>query len=196
MQFKVTKDSISETLWNSASRITTPSIVCSKNGSTYYIPLFEGNTGNEVTYGDYIYTLGRFTVGSKHAAISRVEANHKPSITVDSYPNRILNDRIPEANSLKFTVYDEDNDNLTVTISCLQNSPTSGSYQNYSWIPIKTYNNVSSGTQISFSGTVLESNASGYNGLDDYVLRISAEDPKGGSTLSSMINIGKLIVDL
>lgn len=74
MEFKVTKNSISETLWNSASRITTPSIVCSKNGSTYYIPLFEGNTGNEVTYGDYIYTLGRFSVGSKHAAVSRADA--------------------------------------------------------------------------------------------------------------------------
>lgn len=73
MNFKISKNGIEESFWNSTEKITTPSLAVSKNGSKYYIPLFEGNTGNEVTYSDYIYTLGKFSVGSKHAVVSRAD---------------------------------------------------------------------------------------------------------------------------
>lgn len=191
MEFKITNNSTTETLWNSSSRITSPSIVCSKNGSTYYIPLFEGSYGSQITYGDYTYTLGRFKAGSKRAPVSRALSNHNPYVTVNSYPRGISNNKIGETNSLKFTVYDADNDNLTVTISCLQNSPSPGNAHNFSLIPIQTYNNISSGSTLSYSGTVLESNAGGYSGLGDYALQISVKDSKGGSGLSSYINIAK-----
>ena len=181
----------SNSLLTLTSRITTPSIHIQKDGNHWYVPLFSGSKGSVIQSGDYNYSLGGLNVGSYRAAIGREVANHSPSIKILSYPSGISGGVIGETNSLKFTVYDIDNDNLTVTISCLQNSPTPGSPHNFSSIPIKTYNNISDGTQISFSGTVLESNAGGYSGLGDYVLQISVKDSKGGSTLSSRINIAK-----
>lgn len=108
MNFKISKNGIEESFWNSTEKITTPSLAVSKNGSKYYIPLFEGNTGNEVTYGDYIYTLSsRFKIGSKKPALLRVIANHSPSVQILSYPSGISGGVIGETNSLKSAYYYE-----------------------------------------------------------------------------------------
>ena len=191
MNFKISKNGIEESFWNSTEKITTPSLAVSKNGSKYYIPLFE-TSGSEITYGDYIYTLSsRFKIGSKKPALSRVIANHSPSVQILSYPSGISGGIIGETNSLKFTVSDIDNDLLTVKIYCTQNNPTAGSEHNFYETAIKTYENVSSGTTLSFSGNVPESGANGYSSMGDYVLRVEATDSKGASVNSDYINIYK-----
>ena len=191
MNFKISKNGIEESFWNSTEKITTPSLAVSKNGSKYYIPLFE-TSGSEITYGDYIYTLSsRFKIGSKKPALSRVIANHSPSVQILSYPSGISGGVIGETNSLRFTVIDIDNDLLTVKIYCTQNNPTPGSAYNFYETAIKTYENVSAGTTISFSGYVPESGANGYTNMGDYVLRVEVTDSKGASTTSNYIHIYK-----
>lgn len=191
MDFTVSKNGITESLWNSSERITTPSIICSKNGSTYYIPLFSGDENAVITYNSYNYKLGKFKVSNLRAAISREVANHSPSVQILSYPSGITGGVIGETNSLKFTVTDIDNDLLTVKIYCTQNNPTPGSAHNFYQTAIKTYENVSSGTTISFSGYVPESGANGYSNAGDYILSVGVTDSKGASVNSDYINIYK-----
>lgn len=191
MNFTVSKNGITESLWNSSERITTPSIICSKNGSTYYIPLFSGDENAVITYNSYNYKLGKFKVSNLRAAISREVANHSPSVQILSYPSGITGGVIGETNSLRFTVTDIDNDLLTVKIYCTQNNPTPGSAHNFYQTAIKTYENVSSGTTISFSGYVPESGANGYSNAGDYILRVEVIDSKGASVNSDYINIYK-----
>ena len=191
MDFTVSKNGITESLWNSSERITTPSIICSKNGSTYYIPLFSGDENAVITYNSYNYKLGKFKVSNLRAAISREVANHSPSVQILSYPSGITGGVIGSNNSLKFTVTDIDNDLLTVKIYCTQNNPTPGSAHNFYQTAIKTYENVSSGTTISFSGYVPESGANGYSNAGDYILRVEVIDSKGASVNSDYINIYK-----
>ena len=191
MDFTVSKNGITESLWNSSERITTPSIICSKNGSTYYIPLFSGDENAVITYNSYNYKLGKFKVSNLRAAISRETANHSPDIQILSYPTGITRGVIGETNSLRFTVSDIDNDPLTVDIYCTQNAPTPGSPFNFYQTAIKTYENVSSGTTISFSGYVPESGANGYSNAGDYILRVKVTDSKGASVNSDYINIYK-----
>ena len=191
MDFTVSKNGITESLWNSSERITTPSIICSKNGSTYYIPLFSGDENAVITYNSYNYKLGKFKVSNLRAAIIRETANHSPDIQILSYPTGITRGVIGETNSLRFTVSDIDNDPLTVDIYCTQNAPTPGSPFNFYQTAIKTYENVSSGTTISFSGYVPESGANGYSNAGDYILRVKVTDSKGASVNSDYINIYK-----
>lgn len=194
MNFTVSKNGITESLWNSSERITTPSIVCSKNGSTFYIPLFSGDENAVITYNNYNYKLGKFKFSNLRAAISRESAsldNHIPDIQILSYPSGISGGIIGETNSLKFTVSDIDNDLLTVKILCTRNNSTPSSEHNFYETAIKTYENVSSGTTISFSGYVPESGANGYSNMGDYVLRIEVTDSKGASVNSDYINIYK-----
>ena len=194
MDFVVSKNGYTEKLWNSSERITTPSIVCSKNGSTFYIPLFNGDENAVITYNNYNYKLGKFKISNLRVAISRESAsldNHSPNIQILSYPSGISGGIIGETNSLKFTVSDIDNDLLTVKIYCTQNNPTPGSEHNFYETAIKTYENVSSGTTISFSGYVPESGANGYSNMGDYVLRVEVTDSKGASVNSDYINIYK-----
>jgi hypothetical protein len=191
MNFKISKNGIEESFWNSIEKITTPSLAVSKNGSKYYIPLFE-TSGSEITYGDYIYTLSsRFKIGSKKPALSRVIANHSPDVQILSYPSGISGGVIGSTNSLTFTVTDIDNDPLTVKIMYTQNAPTSGQAHAFTEADLKTYENVSSGTTISFSGYVPESGANGYSNAGDYILRVKVTDSKGVSVSSGYINIYK-----
>ena len=194
MDFVVSKNGYTEKLWNSPERITTPSIVCSKNGSTFYIPLFNGDENAVITYNNYNYKLGKFKISNLRVAISRESAsldNHSPNIQILSYPSGISGGIIGETNSLKFTVSDIDNDLLTVKIYCTRNNSTPSSEHNFYETVIKTYENVSSGTTISFSGYVPESGANGYSNMGDYVLRVEVTDSKGASTNSDYINIYK-----
>ena len=194
MDFVVSKNGYTEKLWNSPERITTPSIVCSKNGSTFYIPLFNGDENAVITYNNYNYKLGKFKISNLRVAISRESAsldNHSPNIQILSYPSGISGGIIGETNSLKFTVSDIDNDLLTVKIYCTRNNSTPGSEYNFYQTVIKTYENVSSGTTLSFSGYVPESGANGYSNMGDYVLRVEVTDSKGASTNSDYINIYK-----
>jgi hypothetical protein len=191
MNFKISKNGIEESFWNSIEKITTPSLAVSKNGSKYYIPLFE-TSSSEITYGDYIYTLSsRFKIGSKKPALSRVIANHSPDVQILSYPSGISGGVIGSTNSLTFTVTDIDNDPLTVKIMYTQNAPTSGQAHAFTEADLKTYENVSSGTTISFSGYVPESGANGYSNAGDYILRVKVTDSKGVSVSSGYINIYK-----
>ena len=194
MNFTVSKNGITESLWNSSERITTPSIICSKNGSTFYIPLFNGDENDVITYNNYNYKLGKFKFSNLRAAISRENVsldNHIPNIQILSYPSGISGGIIGETNSLKFTVSDIDNDLLTVKILCTRNNPSPSSEHNFYETAIKTYENVSSGTTISFSGYVPESGANGYSSMGDYVLRVEVADSKGASVNSDYINIYK-----
>ena len=194
MNFTVSKNGITESLWNSSERITTPSIICSKNGSTYYIPLFNGDENAVITYNNYNYKLGKFKISNLRAAIGRESAsldNHIPNIQILSYPSGISGGIIGETNSLKFTVSDIDNDLLTVKILCTRNNPSPSSEHNFYQTAIKTYENVSSGSTISFSGYVPESGANGYSNMGDYVLRVEVTDSKGASVNSDYINIYK-----
>lgn len=194
MDFVVSKNGYTEKLWNSPERITTPSIVCSKNGSTFYIPLFNGDENAVITYNNYSYKLGKFKISNLRVAISRESAsldNHSPNIQILSYPSGISGGIIGETNSLKFTVSDIDNDLLTVKIYCTRNNSTPGPEHNFYETAIKTYENVSSGTTISFSGYVPESGANGYSNMGDYVLRVEVTDSKGASANSDYINIYK-----
>lgn len=194
MNFTVSKNGITESLWNSSERITTPSIICSKNGSTFYIPLFSGDENAVITYNNYNYKLGKFKISNLRAAVGRENAsldNHIPNIQILSYPSGISGGIIGETNSLKFTVSDIDNDRLTVKILCTRNNPTAGSEHNFYETVIKTYENVSSGTTISFSGYVPESGANGYSNMGDYVLRVEVTDSKDASVNSDYINIYK-----
>lgn len=194
MDFVVSKNGYTEKLWNSSERITTPSIICSKNGSTYYIPLFSGDENAVITYNNYNYKLGKFKILNLRTAVGRESAsldNHSPNIQILSYPSGISGGIIGSTNSLKFSVSDIDNDLLTVKIYCTQNSPTPGSEYNFYQTAIKTYENVSSGTTISFSGYVPESEANGYSSMGDYVLRVEVTDSKGASVNSDYINIYK-----
>lgn len=93
--------------------------------------------------------------------------------------------------TLRFTVTDIDNDLLTVKIYCTQNNPTPDSPYNFYQTAIKTYENVSSGSTISFSGYVPESGANGYSNVGDYMLRVEVIDSKGASVSSDYINIHK-----
>ena len=156
-----------------------------------YIPLFRGNINSTVDYDRWRYTLGALKVGDYRAAVSRTSINHSPGIQILSYPSGITGGVIGEANSVRFTVTDIDNDLLTVKIYCTQNNPTSGSPYNFYQTAIKTYENVSSGSTISFSGYVPESGANGYYNMGDYILQIYVTDLKGGSIRSNYINIHK-----
>jgi len=156
-----------------------------------YIPLFRGNINSTVDYDGWRYTLGALKVGDYRAAVSRTFINHSPGIQILSYPSGITGGVIGEANSLRFTVTDIDNDLLTVNIYCTRNNPTPGSPYNFYETAIKTYKNVSSGSTISFSGYVPESGASGYSGAGDYMLRVKVIDSKGASVSSDYINIHK-----
>ena len=173
----------------SADRITTPSLIIHDAG---YVPLFRGNINSTVVYDGWRYTLGALKVGDYRAAVSRTSSiNHSPGIQILSYPSGITGGVIGEANSLRFTVTDIDNDLLTVKIYCTQNNPTPGSAYNFYQTAIKTYENVSSGTTLSFSGYVPESGANGYSNMGDYVLRVEVTDSKGASVSSDYINIYK-----
>ena len=194
MDFVVSKNGYTEKLWNSPERITTPSIVCSKNGSTFYIPLFNGDENAVITYNNYNYKLGKFKISNLRVAISRESAsldNHSPNIQILSYPSGISGGIIGETNSLKFAVSDIDNDLLTVKIYCTRNNSTPSSEYNFYQTTLKTYENVSSGTTLSFSGYVPESGANGYSNMGDYVLRVEVTDSKGASVNSDYINIYK-----
>lgn len=185
------KDGNKKSLLSLTEKITTPSIHIQKDGNHWYVPLFSGNKGSVIQSGAYIYTLGEFKVGSYRAAISREIANHSPGIQILSYPSGITGGVIGEANSLRFTVTDIDNDLLTVKIYCTQNNPTPDSPHNFYQTAIKTYENVSSGSTISFSGYVPESGANGYSNMGDYILRVEVTDSKGASVSSDYINIHK-----
>ena len=186
-----TRNSVKKSLLSLTEKITTPSIHIQKDGNHWYVPLFSGNNGAVVQSGDYNYTLSEFKVGSYRAAISREVANHRPGIQILSYPSGITGGVIGEANSLRFTVSDIDNDLLTVKIYCTQNKPTPGSAHNFYETAIKTYENVSSGSTISFSGYVPESRAGGYSHMGDYILRVKVFDSKGAFDSSDYINIYK-----
>lgn len=186
-----TKDGNKKSLLSLTEKITTPSIHIQKDGNHWYVPLFSGNKGSVIQSGAYIYTLGEFKVGSYRAAISREIANHSPGIQILSYPSGITGGVIGEANSLRFTVTDIDNDLLTVKIYCTQNNPTPDSPHNFYQTAIKTYENVSSGSTISFSGYVPESGANDYSNMGDYILRVEVTDSKGASVSSDYINIHK-----
>ena len=153
--------------------------------------MFSGDENAVITYNSYNYKLGKFKVSNLRAAISRETANHSPDIQILSYPTGITRGVIGETNSLRFTVSDIDNDPLTVDIYCTQNAPTPGSPFNFYQTAIKTYENVSSGTTISFSGYVPESGANGYSNAGDYILRVKVTDSKGASVNSDYINIYK-----
>ena len=62
------------------TKITTPSI---KVGNLY-IPCFKGNIGEEVTYGDKIYTLSPLKVGDYRSVCSEKDA-YKPDILLAQY---------------------------------------------------------------------------------------------------------------
>lgn len=82
MSIKFRTNDTTYTLWDSTSRITTPSLCHRKDGTTYYTPLL---TSRSQTIGDYVYSASKPTVCVKkdstiyYGAKSRTEAYDIPT---------------------------------------------------------------------------------------------------------------------
>ena len=55
-----------------SEKITTPSFCMTKDGTTWYVPLFNGDAGDVITFDGYKYTLGTFKIDNLRMAISRI----------------------------------------------------------------------------------------------------------------------------
>ena len=55
-----------------SEKITTPSFCMTKDGTTWYVPLFNGDAGEVITFDGYEYTLGTFKIDNLRMAISRI----------------------------------------------------------------------------------------------------------------------------
>lgn len=82
MSIKFRYNSTTYTLWDSTSRVTTPSLCHRKGGTTYHTPLL---TSRSQTIGDYVYSASKPTVCVKkdstiyYAAKSRTVAYDIPA---------------------------------------------------------------------------------------------------------------------
>ena len=70
---KLVYGSTTESYWQSTSKITTPSLICTDGTTTNYIPLLSGSAGGTADSGQFRYTLGHLIVGDKRGAVSRVQ---------------------------------------------------------------------------------------------------------------------------
>ena len=55
-----------------SEKITTPSFCMTKDGTTWYVPLFNGDAGEVISFDGYEYTLGTFKIDNLRMAISRI----------------------------------------------------------------------------------------------------------------------------
>ena len=55
-----------------SEKITTPSFCMTKDGTTLYVPLFNGEAGEVISFDGYEYTLGTFKIDNLRMAISRI----------------------------------------------------------------------------------------------------------------------------
>ena len=55
-----------------SEKITTPSFCMTKDGTTLYVPLFNGDAGDVIPFDGYEYTLGTFKIDNLRMAISRI----------------------------------------------------------------------------------------------------------------------------
>ena len=55
-----------------SEKITTPSFCMTKDGTTLYVPLFNGDAGEVIPFDGYEYTLGTFKIDNLRMAISRI----------------------------------------------------------------------------------------------------------------------------
>lgn len=82
---KLVYGSTTESYWQSTSKITTPSLICTDGTTTNYIPLLSGSAGGTADSGQYRYTLGHLIVGDKRGAVSRVQYKATNSAKISYY---------------------------------------------------------------------------------------------------------------
>lgn len=82
---KLVYGSTTESYWQSTSRVTTPSLICTNGTTTNYIPLLSGSAGGTADSGQYRYTLGHLIVDDKRGAVSRVQYKATNSANIGYY---------------------------------------------------------------------------------------------------------------
>jgi len=82
---KLVYGSTTESYWQSTSKITTPSLICTDGTTTNYIPLLAGSAGGTADSGQFRYTLGHLIVGDKRGAVSRVQIKATNSVEITYY---------------------------------------------------------------------------------------------------------------
>jgi hypothetical protein len=82
---KLVYGSTTESYWQSTSKITTPSLICTDGTTTNYIPLLAGSAGGTADSGQFRYTLGHLIVGDKRGAVSRVQIKATNSAKITYY---------------------------------------------------------------------------------------------------------------
>lgn len=82
---KLVYGSTTESYWQSTSRVTTPSLICTNGTTTNYIPLLSGSAGGTADSGQYRYTLGHLIVDGKRGAVSRVQYTATNSAKIGYY---------------------------------------------------------------------------------------------------------------
>lgn len=165
-----------------SERITTPSLCLSKNGQTWYVPLFSGNKGSVVKSGKYNYTLGGFNIGNYKVAISRSLANKDPSVTVVYEGNWVKDSRTLEAivTNLQINLNDPDGDLMSLKVYC---GKIIGTSMNYTEIVSLSKTNQQNG-YINLPRFTIQ-HAGGYSGVN-YALRFDVYDSKGAYSYTNL----------
>lgn len=88
---KLVYGSTTESYWQSTSRVTTPSLICTNGTTTNYIPLLSGSAGGTADSGQYRYTLGHLIVDGKRGALSRVQYKATNSAKIGYYYSTSVN---------------------------------------------------------------------------------------------------------
>lgn len=88
---KLVYGSTTESYWQSTSRVTTPSLICTDGTTTNYIPLLSGSAGGTADSGQYRYTLGHLIVDDKRGAVSRVQYKATNSAKIAYYYSTSVN---------------------------------------------------------------------------------------------------------
>ena len=68
-----------------SEKITTPSFCMTKDGTTWYVPLFNGDAGEVISFDGYEYTLGTFKIDNLRMAISRIIGKQVGKVCCSAY---------------------------------------------------------------------------------------------------------------
>ena len=75
-----------------SEKITTPSFCMTKDGTTLYVPLFNGDAGEVITFDGYEYTLGTFKIDNLRMAISRIIGKKVDKVCCSDYTTWYITD--------------------------------------------------------------------------------------------------------
>ena len=75
-----------------SEKITTPSFCMTKDGTTLYVPLFNGDAGDVIPFDGYEYTLGTFKIDNLRMAISRIIGKKVDKVCCSAYTTWYITD--------------------------------------------------------------------------------------------------------